>query len=279
MSGATRSKRRSSQKTLKNKKDWIVAIPSYKRAETLKNKTLAVLQKYNIPASKIYIFVANKEEEELYKKTIPATMYNKIIVGVPGLAEVRNFISDYFPIGQKMVCMDDDITGFIEYSEENKRHEIPLRSLIRIINRGFIEAKKHNATLWGIYPVANGYFMKPTVTTKLTNIIGCFWGYINPGSKGEKGISLEMSEKEDYIRAIKAYLRDGVVVRLNFVAPKTAYYKEPGGMQTDPNRLEKHEKAIDYLLKKYPDFVKRSPPRKIGFPEIRIKDSTVKHNK
>jgi hypothetical protein len=250
---------------------WIIAIPSYKRAETLKNKTLSVLKAYNIPQHRIYIFVANNEEKELYTATLNSSEYNSIIVGVPGLAEVRNFIADYFSIGKHIVFMDDDITGFLEYDESEKRKERPLRSLINIIKQGFKECIKHNCTLWGVYPIPNGFFMKPTVTTDLKFIIGSFWGWINPGASSSNGIHLEISEKEDYLRTIKAYIRDGCVVRLNFVAPKTAYYKEPGGMQTDPQRLEKQEKAVKWLENKYPEFVKRNPARKSGFPEIRIK--------
>lgn len=253
------------------KDDWIIAIPSYKRAETIIKKTLSVLDRYNIPASKINIFVANKDEETVYKETIPASLYNKIIVGVPGLAQVRNFISNYYPVGTKIVEMDDDINGFVEYDASNKRHERPMKSLKNIIKQGFAAAEKHGACLWGVYPVANGYFMTDTISTDLRLAIGSFWGYINPGIKGTKGIKLEMGEKEDYIRTIKAYIRDGAVVRLNYVSPKTAYYTEPGGMQTDPDRMRKHKEAIDWLLKKYPEYVASAPERRLGFPEIRLK--------
>ncbi len=264
---------RLSQTRKKTSDNWIIAIPSYKRAETLKLKTLAILQKYHIPSSKIFIFVANKDEEDIYKKTLKAKDYNKIIVGVPGLAQVRNFISDYFPIGKRIVFMDDDITGFLEYDETEKRHERPLRSLVKIINTGFNEAEKNGASLWGVYPIPNGFFMKPSVSTDLKFIIGSFWGFINTGTKGPKGIKLEMSEKEDYLRTIKCFIRDGTVVRLNYVAPKTVYYKEPGGMQTDPNRLKKQEEAVKWLVDKYPEYVRPNPNRKSGYPEIRL----IKH--
>ena len=127
--------------------DWIIAIPSYNRAETLKTKTLATLHHYNIPTSKIYVFVANNDEMKKYKDTLDPKSYGKLVLGVPGLPEVRNFISNNFPIGKKIVSIDDDISGFIEYDESNKRHEKPLRSLINIIRTGFAECKKHKCTL------------------------------------------------------------------------------------------------------------------------------------
>ena len=260
-------------RTRKAKKDYIICIPSYKRTETLKEKTLATLEKYNIPASKIHIFVANKEEEENYRNALVSEKgsYNKIIVGVKGLAEVRNFIAEYFPKGKHIVFMDDDIKGFLEFDETKPRHEKPLVSLERVIQRGFSECDKAGARLWGVYPSANGFFMKDTVSTDLKFVVGCFFGMINPGT-GTNGLTIPFGEKEDYYRTLRMYELDGTVVRLNFIAPKTAFYTEPGGMQTDPLRRKKQETAVKWLLKKYPDWVTLNPTRKSGFMEIRVRD-------
>jgi cellulose synthase/poly-beta-1,6-N-acetylglucosamine synthase-like glycosyltransferase len=73
--------------------DYIIAIPSYKRAEILKEKTLTTLHKYKIPKEKIYVFVANKEEHDIYKESLDPSTYGHLVIGVPGLAAVRNFIS------------------------------------------------------------------------------------------------------------------------------------------------------------------------------------------
>jgi hypothetical protein len=263
-------------KTRKAKKsDWVVAIPSYKRAEILKTKTLAVLQKYGIEPERIFIFVADKDEEELYKKTLPEKAYNKIVVAKKGLHNARNIINEYFPKGKKIVEADDDIRGFIEFDETQKRHEKPLVSLKRLIDRGFAEADKHGAKLWGVYPSANGFFMKDSVTTDLRLIVGSFWGQINPGNE----IMLDFSEKEDYLRTLMFYKKDKKVIRLNFVSPQTPYYKTPGGMQEDDKRKENQEKAVKEIIKRYPDWVKINPHRKSGFVEIRLRDSSASNGK
>lgn len=249
--------------------DWIVVIPSYKREETVQKKTLATLKKYGIPASKITIFVADKDQKAAYEAAIPKGTVKEYIVGEPGLAQVRNFILDYYPKGTKIVMMDDDVTSFVERTKDGKMK--PLTSLTDVINTGFAEAGKAGASLWGVYPVPNGFFMKPTITTDLKFIIGSFWGIVNPGSSGPQGIKLPMSEKEDYIRTLMAFDRDGKVVRINYVSPKTAYYKEPGGMQTDPRRLEKQKTAVAYLLKTWPDKVMENPRRKSDYPEVLLR--------
>ena len=45
-------------------------------------------------------------------------------------------------------------------------------------------------------------------------------------------------------------------------------------MQEESQRKEKQKTAVQFLLKKYPDWVKMNPSRKSGFVEIRLKDST-----
>ncbi len=265
----TAAKKATRRASVRTKGDWRVVIPSYKREQTVQSKTLATLQRYGIPASRITIFVANEEQRAIYAAALPKGAVKELIVGVPGLAQVRNFILDYYPKGTKIIMMDDDVTGFVERREDGGIR--PLRSLKAVIDRGFAEAAKAGATLWGVYPVPNGFFMKPTVTRDLKFIIGSFWGIVNPGATGPGGILLPMSEKEDYIRTLMAWDRDGTVVRLNFVSPKTAYYKEPGGMQTDPQRLAKQKVAVKFLMDTWPDKVMLNPRRKSDYPEILLR--------
>lgn len=270
--GTRKAKRASSSGSKKTrraskKSDYVVAIPSYKRAEILKEKTLAVLHKYDIEPKRIFIFVADKEEEEIYKKTLPENQYNKIIVAKKGLHNARNIINDYFPVGQKIVEADDDIRGFIEFDESQKRHEKPLVSLKRVIERGFAEAEKHGAKLWGVYPSANGFFMKDSISTDLKHIVGSFWGQINPGKK----VRIHLQSKEDYERTLQFWKKDGIVIRMNNVSPQTAYYKTPGGLQLQRTK-EKIEDEVKFLQEHYPDYIVINPHRKSGFVEIRLKD-------
>lgn len=254
-----------------SKSDYVIAIPTYKRPEILRDKTLAVLHAYDIEPKRIYIFVADKEEEEIYKKTLPEGHYNKIVVAKKGLNNARNIINDYFPVGQQIVEADDDIRGFIEFDESKPRHEKPLVSLKRAIERGFTEAKKQGARIWGVYPSANGFFMKDTITTDLKHIVGSFWGQINPG----KEVRIHLQSKEDYERTIQFWEMDGVVVRFNNISPQTAYYKTPGGLQLQRTK-ETIEDEVKYLQKHHGKYIVINPNRKTGFTEIRLKDPDAK---
>jgi len=245
---------------------WTVVIPSYNRVDTLKAKTLAVLQKYKIPKERIHVIVADESQAELYKAGGVGDMVGKIIVGVKGLAEVRNWIFRHYPVGTPLVCFDDDVRGIIEYDSKARRHERPLRDLVGVFERGFTECRASKARLWGVYPSANGFFMKPTVTTDLRFIIGSFWGCFNPGREIEITLG---SEKEDYQRTLLFWEADGAIVRLNFVSPKTAYYKEPGGLQ-EGDRVGNQRKTVKKMLKKWPTLLAERFGRKSGFPEVRL---------
>lgn len=258
-------------------KKIVVVIPSYKRAETIQQKTLAVLKRYSIPREKIYIFVADKSQYDEYKKAVPKELYGHLIIGKPGLVAVRNYIATYFAKGTPIVEFDDDILKLVEYSARAHRHEKELSDLKAVFLRGFQECEAAKCRLWGVYPIPNGFFMKPSVTTDLKFCIGSFWGCWNAGS--EIQIEYGKGEKEDYQRTLHYFMKDGAVVRLNYVAPKTSYYKEAGGLQAYGNRLETEEKVVEAMIRKWPSWIRRNPARKSGFPEIRLIDPRTKEEK
>ena len=256
--------------------DYVIAIPSYKRAETLRDKSLAMLKKYGIEPKRIFIFVANKDEEKAYKEILDPKSYHKIVVGVPKIGPQRNFISDYFPVGKPLIHMDDDISSFIQWSPSAKRNEMELKDLKEVIRRGFDECQRSHCSLWGIYPAANGYFMKKEHTTDLRFIIGTFNGCFNPGTKGPKGVKLALEmDKEDYERSIRFYLRDGAVIRLRDIAPKTAYYTEKGGNQ-EFRTMETVAAGAKKLVEMFPELCSLNLTKKSGYPEIRLRDKRQK---
>ena len=245
--------------------DWIVVIPSYKRVAVLKSKTLAVLKKYEIPKEKIYVFVADTEELAAYTEGVGEDV-GHIIVGIRGLLAVRKYIHKYFPKGQRFVSFDDDVTGFIEYV--TPKESIVLPSLKETIDRGFAECDKSGAALWGVYPIANAFFMKPKVSYDFKFVIGSFWGCINPGD--EIVINIGSGEKEDYQRCILFWIRDKKIVRINNVALKTATYKTPGGLN-DGARLERERATVKTMMELWGGtYIRLNPKRKSGYPELSL---------
>lgn len=246
--------------------DWLVVIPSYKRVALLKAKTLAVLKKYEIPKEKIYVFVADEDEAIAYKEGVGEDV-GHIIVGIRGLVAVRNYIHNYFPKGQRFVSFDDDVTGFIEM--DTLHQKFVLGSLKDTIDRGFAECEKSGAKFWGVYPIANPYFMKPKVSYDFKFVIGSFWGCINPGDEIVVDIGIGDC-KEDYQRCILFWIRDKIIVRLNNVALQTATYKSPGGLN-DGGRLERERAAVKAMMERWGGtYIRINGKRKSKYPELSL---------
>lgn len=240
--------------------DYIVAIPSYQRANSLKVHTLKVLEDGLVDKDKIHIFVANDEEYLIYKNILPEY---KIIVGVLGLRDQRNFISNYFPQGYNIISIDDDIEKFYQ---KTSGALVVVQDLDSLFINGFLDIINSDLKLFGFYPVLNKLFMKEVVTADLRFIIGSCFGYIN------SGIFINVHEKQDYENSLLYYLRDDGVIRYNYISMKTKYYKNKGGLQSGgyKDRYDRQLEAVKYLLDTYPDYFKRKKSYKSGFPEIRF---------
>jgi hypothetical protein len=253
-----------------SKDDYIVCVPSYKRSTVCKEKTLTMLKKNGVPASKINVYVANDEEYTTYKEVLPKDMYNKLVVGIKGLVPQRKFISEQFPEGKHIVFIDDDVESVdLSLSAEFKK-----KSLDAFITHAFKAAHDENAYIWGIYPVFNPFFRKgrKDMTSHLTYIVGAFYGIINrPNLKSiQLEITKENGQKEDVERTIKYYIQDGKVLRFNKIGFTTKYYGKEGGLGTFEARLVPMKEASERLLKEYPEFGKVTT-RPSGMTEFTLK--------
>ena len=242
--------------------DYVVAIPSYNRTKQLIDKTLQTLKRGGVPTNIIHIFVANKQQETLYKNDVPADLYGKMVVGKKGIANQRKFISSYFPEGKCVVSIDDDVEKVLKL-RAGKLAEI--KDLDKFFRDAFALLRREGLYLWGVYPVTNPFFMKDNVSTGLKFVIGVLHGYINRHSADLKP-STKAESKEDYHQSILFFLKDGGLIRYNNVTTKTKF-NAPGGLGTDRAEMNLH--AAEFLEKKYPDLVRRAD-RKNGMPEIRL---------
>lgn len=251
--------------------DYIIAIPSYKRAEVCRDKTLEMLHKNHIPSNKIFIYVANKEEYEEYKKVIDNSKYNKLIVGIKGLVPQRQFIMSQWPEGKHIVFFDDDVAKIDLTISPMFRG----KSLNNFLISAFEECKKQHSYIWGVYPVFNPFFRKgrEEISTCLNYIVGAFYGVINrPKLKAiQLTLTKENGQKEDVERTIKYFIYDGIVIRFNRISFETRYYNPNGsGLGTFKDRLKPMLEASQKLLKSYPEYGSIST-KKTGMAEFRLR--------
>ena len=223
-----------------------LAIPSYKRANLISDLTLGFLNRESYPVSKIFIFVASETERLEYAKTVKRHLYSQIIVGVPGLKHQRNFISDYFPEGEVIIQLDDDLQG-IKFLDKNLR-------FLDLVLKGCAYLEKGG--LFGIMPNDDARCFAEKTTTHLTHIVGSFFMY-----KNHKDLLINTTEKEDFERCVLYFKRYGSVARYKGAGVITKYAITTGGLQEEGRSLRMIQ-GMNYMLDTYPGFCKRVLKRK-----------------
>tara|TARA_Y100001937_G_scaffold95156_1_gene129171 strand:- start:2549 stop:3319 length:771 start_codon:yes stop_codon:yes gene_type:complete len=250
-----------------------VAIPSISRAETITKKTLNYLKQTDINMSKVDIFLSNPNEEQSYRENLKSYPVNIIVSNTKHVNTQRNFIVDYYKEDELILGIDDDID--LVAMKVDDKNTIQLNSLIEFVENAFAISLDKKIDMWGVNPVINPYFMKNNVTFNLKYIVACFYGWRN--NHDEKAYVSTNPEygKEDFERSIRYYIADGGVTRFNYVAPKTKYYSEKGGIQ-NYRTVEYEETAVKWLLETFPMYCKRNTKSKGKYPEVRLIDQRRK---
>jgi hypothetical protein len=234
--------------------NYIICIPSYKRAQVCNERTLTALHNHKIDPQKIYVYVANQEDYDLYKETLDPKRYNKLIIGKKGLVPQREFITNQWPNNKHIVFLDDDIEKIdLSLSPLFKNHNLDY-----FIKHAFKECINHKSYIWGVYAVFNPFFRKTKkeMTTNLNYIVGAFYGIINrPHQKAiELTITKENGQKEDVERTLKYFIHDGIVLRFNKIGFVTKYYGKEGGLGRFEDRIGPMMEASKKLKKQYGDY-------------------------
>lgn len=237
---------------------YYIAIPSYDRAETLKDKTLKLLFERNIKPDNIYIFVANKEEKKEYEKIIPKDNYKKLIIGKKGISYQRNFIIDYFKDGDNIVFIDDDISN-IKRKIGNKVSD--LDDLNEFFINSFKKLKEENKFLWATKNMYNAFYknlMKDEGEVGLLTFSGDLMGIINRKDMKIK-ITLEKGEGEQFELMLMYYKKDGGIIRFNNITVLSQKLTEGGKVKERGSVEARKADLIDNLNKlkeAYPEYTK-----------------------
>lgn len=232
-----------------------VAIPSYDRIETLKTKTLAMLERHGIPKNQISIFVSGPDQYKLYKNAL-APEYNVVETPAANILETRNYITRHYQEGERVVHIDDDVEEiWRKVHPEKTSREMVVMDLTELATMGFAEIEKRGLSMWGINPVPNAFFMTHNVSTDLRYVVAALRGVVN-----HHDIVLSLHpQKEDVENTIRAYIRDGGVLRYNYITITTKWYA-PGGIVSQSAggsakaRKELSKVAVDQLATAFPTY-------------------------
>lgn len=246
-----------------------VAVPTYKRYETVCDKTLDYLTRAGVPPERVTLFVADPIEAKRYRAAIVDHGWGdqyRIVVGRAGLSAQRNFVLSYYPEGTLVFSFDDDIDRLEQMVSRKATTEVTnLPELFAAASAAMLYS---GLKLWGIYPILNPFYMDLTTTFDLKFVVGCVHAFYSTEDE-ERQVHLNM--KDDYERTLRYYLKDGGVVRFNWVAPKTKYYSDQGGL-AGYRTPERSEAEARWLMKTFPGLVRINPARKGIWTEVLLRD-------
>lgn len=236
----------------------IVAIPSYKRPQLIRDRSLSVLQTAGIENKDIHIFVSNAEEYADYK---PLTKEGYNVVhdtDCKNLMEKHNAILDYFGKGDRIIVMEDDIKRLVAKKQESEkgRGVETFTDIIGLSRQAWTTADGVGAKLWGINPTNNGFYMSHTIDTGLKCVCGYMFGI---EITKDPFLRCHTENKHDYERTILHFIKHGAVVRVNHVGQDSVSFSTKGGLQaqhTNEERCESEIKGNQYLLNRFPHLVR-----------------------
>jgi len=250
-----------------------IVIKSMNRVDKLFKLTYTkIILKYGLDESQVHIFVSTEKNLQEYTEAYPKC---KVILGPRGIANIDNFIVDYFDEGEIYLYLNDDIHGFYKLVD-NKLVEV--EDLKPVLNQLIDILQHHNLSYGGFYPVPNGYFMKnkKPIEMGLPLVMDPMSICINNKEIKLTEIPVPMpngdtflAECSDAEKAIQHYKSRGGIVRFNRYATKVEYYAKQGGYQGRTAHTEQY--TANYLKQKYPNYVSSVKIKKNGNTSIRLK--------
>lgn len=237
------------------------SIKTHLRAGAIREKTVRTFLEAGVPADAIDVFCTPDQLEE-YQEAVGDLV--RVVPGGYGLRGQAIARRDYYDEGARVVHADDDLTGVWRLSGDRLE---PVTDLPGLVDEAYELCEKVGASLWGVYPVPNPFFMSSRARIGLAFCIGQLLGVLN-----RKGEDYACPDKDDYEISLLRYEADGAVVRLEDVAVRAGRIRgNPGGMQADGERRRVNSEAVDRLLARWPDLVVEKKPRADGYREIRLR--------
>lgn len=222
-------------------------IPSYQRVELLKSKTLKFLEDQGVYPKDIYVFVRDDDASlEQYLGLEDKGINVITLVGIKGIGNTHNAITTYFAKDEWITELDDDIHHVIDH-QRNRITDFETRV------QKMVEIMEHEGISYGgFYQVSNPMFMSGNqeYTTDLRYMLG-----LMRIRKIDYDIILETNYAEDFECCILHYIKDGMILKNNWIAGNTKNYND-GGCDGDGRTLETEKVDKEFLANKYPNHCK-----------------------
>lgn len=245
--------------------EYQVAVPSYRRADMLRQRTLRFLRNGHVPADRITVFVHRHDEQlDAYRRVADDRGVRLVVTDVRGINAQRAAIRDHYPAGTNLVQVDDDVTMLLRTDDGKQLTQVAMVDWF--FQNAFQTTLKLGLWSWGLSAVPNAYFMRPGhISDDLKFVIFSLFGtVVRPGHPAYVNT---VPTKDDYEFSLRSWWYDGGIVRFNDHVARADIYKAPGGCQ-DTRTVRLAEASVQSLINQWPGLVRRNHRRKSDFPEI-----------
>jgi hypothetical protein len=209
--------------------DYVVAVRTYKRPLLFRDRTLAMLTKQGL-LDRLHVFVGSDLAE--YEAACGPLRYH---VAPPGGHNAISAICDYFPYGQRIVFLDDDLETFFRYDRETDTFLD--HGLSDLLERGFA-----NGSIFGFGYLTNKMWLRKQKEFRpcYSLVSGSSFGAVNEPEL----IKTATAHDDDVVRSVQ-YFKAG---RTPYTFPgagfKTRHGKNPGGLQSSGDRADTHAVCV-----------------------------------
>ncbi len=185
-----------------------LAVLCYDSQTSVGKTTLALLHAYRIPPQRITLFVQSKSDEQHILTNVSRHRYGRLIVGERGPQAMETFLHQHYAPGTFLVVLTDSCLGFLDKTASNGI----VKSLLGVIRTGFEVCKSSTSGFWGVYPIAEEAFLRPTISSKLAYTSPALWGCIT------MPIQYTTQHYTHYERILQYYITYSAIIRLNHIA-------------------------------------------------------------
>lgn len=225
-----------------------VCMPTYKRYDNLISLNI-----FDKNFFEVFLFVHDEEEKRKYCENYPNENY--IITNAKSLTDQRNSILEHGKDGEMFLMVDDDIKGLFQ-AKAGELKRLSSKDIFDFCYEAISLCQKNSINLAGVYPIANKFYMSKSISPA-SFIIASFMIIKTSGIF----FDVNAQPKEDYDFTMQHILRDRKVARFNYIAVEAGHFTNKGGLYEYRLDGEQDKRAMNYLICKYPKYIKKNPRR------------------
>jgi hypothetical protein len=229
--------------------EYVIAVRTYERPAMFQSHTLTMLRSQGLQ-DRLYVFVGS--DIEAYRTLEPDLRYIQVPKG--GAAAIKA-ICEYFPRRQPILFLDDDLQEFFRYdASANAFSGYGLHDMV--------SAAFQVADLFSFSSLRNRYWLQKMdnyFRPSCVSIAGCCFGAYNIPEL----ISTPFSHCDDLLRTIQYFKVGKMPWIYQGSGFKTAYAKNPGGLQANGERADT-KATCEEMLPLVKDWVSRLEQQECG---------------